>query len=56
MSSVTHYAANRLYSFIERNSYLGARSAGATPREAYRTARHYQRWAERRAQRGGGMH
>ncbi|MEZ2310776.1 hypothetical protein AB6809_29450 [Paraburkholderia sp. RCC_158] len=52
MPATIHYAANRLYSFIERNTYLGARSEGASPREAYRTARHYQRWAERRARRG----
>jgi hypothetical protein len=36
MSHITHVAANRLYSFIERNVYLSARSAGATPRVAYR--------------------
>jgi hypothetical protein len=49
MPATIHYAANRLLSFIERNTYLGARSAGATPRDAYRMARQSQRWAERRS-------
>lgn len=51
MPATIHYAANRLTSFIERNTYLGARSAGETPRNAYLMARHYQRWADRRARR-----
>ena len=51
MPATVHYAANRLYSLIERGVYLGARSAGASPREAYRMARQTQRREERRARR-----
>lgn len=49
MGVTTHQAANRLRTFIERNVYLGARSSGASPREAYLMARQTQRAEERRA-------
>lgn len=48
MGVSTHEAANRLRTFIERNVYLGARSAGACPRRAYLMARQTQRTEERR--------
>ncbi|CAG9228676.1 hypothetical protein BVI1335_70077 [Burkholderia vietnamiensis] len=51
MTVATHIAANRLRTFIERNIYLGARSAGADPRSAYLMARQTQRAEERRAAR-----
>jgi hypothetical protein len=43
MPATTHYAACALATLIERATYLGARSAGAAPREAYLLARHTQR-------------
>jgi len=48
MPMSTHRAANGLATFIERAVYLGARQAGAAPREAYLMARQTQR-AEVRA-------